>query len=186
MKNFIRKIKWFLKDLKRLPKATYLCWKYPFLKPWNRKKRFFQTWCEYYDIPEGWRKAFGLQIVKEINDSLIRTGGRKAVKQYCIDQIKEKFGGLRWYDTYGTTEVHKIINKYETISYHTCIGCGKPATVQTTGWICPYCDNCIPKNHNYVHFGHKNGPKWYDWEGNIDWVPEEQWNAEEELLNNKP
>ena len=35
------------------------------------------------------------------------------------------------------------VDKYENLSYHTCINCGKPATKISTGWICPYCDNCI-------------------------------------------
>lgn len=182
MKNFIRRIKWKLKDLKRLPKATYLCWKYPFLKPWDKKKRFFQTWCEYYAIPKGWRKAFGLHMIREINDSLRRTGGKEAVNSYSIDQIKEKWGVLHWYDSYSTTEVDKIINKYEEISEHTCIICGKPATVRTTGWISPYCDDCVGDQY-HIHFGHKLGPKWYGWDGNIDRIPEEKWKEEEDYLN---
>ena len=39
--------------------------------------------------------------------------------------------------------MEKIIPKYEELSYHTCINCGKPATKRSTGWICPYCDDCI-------------------------------------------
>ena len=184
MKNFINKIKWKIQDLKRLPKATYLCWKYPFLKHWNRKNRFFQTYCEYYAIPYGWRKAFGLQMIKEINDALLRHGGKKAVKNYSIDQIKEKFGSLQWYDSNSNTEVWKICEKYESISSYTCIECGKLATVRTTGWICPYCDDCVG-DRAHIHFGHKNGPSWYGWTGNIDRIPDDIWNAEEEMLNKK-
>lgn len=169
--------------MKRLPKATYLCWRYPFLKFWNCKKKFFQTSCYYYCIPEGWRKAFGIQMIREINEALYRAGGRKQVKEYSVCDVKEKYGGLRWYDDGAPCEVHKIIEKYDHISYHTCIKCGRPATVRTTGWICPYCDEHIPEHQNYVHFGHKHGMSWYGWEGNMDNVPEEIWDAEEELLN---
>ena len=122
-------------------------------------------------------------MIREINDSLRRTGGKEAVNRYNIDQIKEKWGVLHWYDSYSTTEVCKIIQKYEEISEHTCIICGKPATVRTTGWICPYCDDCIPKKEPFIHFGHTNGPKWYGWEGNIDSIPEEKWEEEEDYLN---
>ena len=48
-----------------------------------------------------------------------------------------------------TLEIFEIIEKYENLSYHTCINCGKPATKISTGWICPYCDNCIG-DRNYT------------------------------------
>ena len=36
-----------------------------------------------------------------------------------------------------------MIDKYEDLSSITCINCGKPAKYITTGWICPYCEDCI-------------------------------------------
>lgn len=180
MSNYIEKIKWKLQSLKRLPKATYLCWKYPFLKYWHCKKKLFHTSCWYYCIPEGWRKAFGLQMIREINEALLRNGGKKTRKAYDISDIKEKFGALRWYDNGAPNEVHNIIEKYAYISRYTCIDCGKPATVITTGWICPYCDDCIG-DRGGIHFGH-DGYEWYGWRGNVWNVPKEVWESEEELL----
>ena len=52
---------------------------------------------------------------------------------------------LRWYDAGASEEIQTIINKYEDISYHTCISCGKPAKYLSTGWICPYCEKCAPR-----------------------------------------
>lgn len=121
-----------------------------------------------------------MQMIKEINTSLKRTGGRKAINAFSIQDIKEKWGELNVYCC-GTTEVYKILHKYEYISRHTCISCGKIATVQSTGWISPYCDDCIG-NRYYVHFGHKNGPSWYGWIGNIDDIPQEDWDEEEKNL----
>lgn len=94
-------------------------------------------------MPEGWRKAFGLKMCEEIKQSLIKTGGRKLLNKYRICQIKEKFGGLRWYDNNSTKEIQNIINKYETISEYTCIDCGKSAKYRTKGWIVPLCENCV-------------------------------------------
>ena len=122
-------------------------------------------------------------MCNEIKESLLRSGGKKALKEYSILEIKEKFGGLCWYDSCSTIEVGKIISKYENISYHTCIVCGKPANVRTTGWICPYCNEHIPDYQPYVHFGHKNGMSWYGWTGNIDLIPQDEWEEEEKLLN---
>ena len=93
-------------------------------------------------MDKGWRKAFGIQICKEIRAALLKHGW-KVLFKYRIMQIKEKWGELCWYDSYTTKEVFDIVRKYENISRHTCIDCGAPATKMSTGWICPYCDNCI-------------------------------------------
>jgi hypothetical protein len=100
-------------------------------------------------MDEGWRKAFGLQMCEEIKQALLKSGGRKYLYKYRIMQIKEKWGGLRWYDAWSTKEIMKIISKYEDISYKTCIKCGKPAKWVSKGWICPYCDDCKEKDREY-------------------------------------
>lgn len=95
-------------------------------------------------LDKGWRLKFGKQICKDIKKSLLKEGGRRRLKDYRILQIKEKYGFLHWYDSGGNIEImREIIPKYEELSYHTCINCGKPATKISTGWICPYCDDCI-------------------------------------------
>lgn len=108
------------------------------------------TYTELEAMPWGWRKTFGLQMCKEIKQALLKAGGRKALRKYRIMQIKEKFGGLRWYDSYSNKEVWDIIGKYEQISYKICIECGKPATCISTGWISPYCDDCKKNDRDYV------------------------------------
>ena len=35
----------------------------------------------------------------------------------------------------------------------TCIVCGKPATKMSTGWISPYCDDCVNPNRKYTKIG---------------------------------
>lgn len=95
-------------------------------------------------LDKGWRLKFGKQLCKDIKKSLLREGGRKRLKEYRIMQIKEKYGFLHWYDAGGNIEImREIIPKYEELSYYTCINCGIPATKRSTGWICPYCDDCI-------------------------------------------
>lgn len=101
------------------------------------------TYTELDMMPDGWRKAFGIQICKEIKQSLLRNGGRAALKAYRILQIKEKYGELRWYDNGAPEEVNKIVEKYEYISRCTCIECGAPAKYFTQGWYSPYCEKHI-------------------------------------------
>lgn len=129
-----------------------LCERFPFLIPSNRRtgKKITeaQDWIPEYDyeytelddMPDGWRIAFGEQLCEELKDVLMRD---ECLDEYRITQIKEKFGSLRWYDFGNTYDGYKIISKYENLSRKTCIVCGKPATRITTGWISPYCDDCV-------------------------------------------
>lgn len=71
--------------------------------------------------------------------------------EYRISTIKEKYGGLRWYDggVPINSAIHDIIRKYENLSYKICIICGDLAVYETTGYILPYCENCIDKRDCY-------------------------------------
>lgn len=61
-------------------------------------------------------------------------------------QVKEKFGGLRFYTNHCDTVVDTIIATAEDKSYNTCEKCGSTEDVaQTTGWIATLCKNCIKK-----------------------------------------
>ena len=62
-------------------------------------------------------------------------------------QVKEKFGGLRFY-TDGTSEqVYKLINKIEAESYKICEECGTKENVSQNqkGWIKTLCNKCREK-----------------------------------------
>ncbi len=100
------------------------------------------SWTFLDDIPEGWVKAFGLEMCQEIKNALVE---EDLLDEYKIFQTKEKFGTLRWYDNGVSKKVEDIIWKYERVSANTCCQCGKPATKLSTGWICPYCDECAEK-----------------------------------------
>lgn len=129
----------FVADTKSVKIYTILNYIYENIIP---KICFIPTYTELNSMPIGWRKAFGIQMCKEIKQALKK---HNYLYNYRIMQIKEKYGSLRWYDTGAPEEIQTIINKYEDISYHTCISCGKPAKYLSTGWICPYCEKCAPR-----------------------------------------
>lgn len=87
-------------------------------------------------IPEGWYKAFGKQLVKELTNELIK---ENYLDDFEIGQIKEKYGGLRIYIGPAPESIHKIINKYEDMSFNYCQVCGKPGRVYDNGWIMTLC-----------------------------------------------
>ena len=160
-----------------------LCEKYPFLIPHNRwsRKRITEAqdggywpgspeevpeydweYTELDDMPDGWRIAFGEQLCEDLKRELLAAGGQKALEDYMVVQIKEKYGYLRWYDN-GCTErwYREILPKYEALSERTCLHCGKPAKFISAGWISPWCEDCAK-------------------EINDDMVPVEEWFSEEE------
>jgi len=75
-------------------------------------------------------------LIKTLMEKAIAAGWNKEV---C--QVKEKFGGLRWYINGASKEVHDIISKYESVSYHICEECGEPGEQRAGGWIKTLCDN---------------------------------------------
>jgi hypothetical protein len=128
--------------------ATILCIRFPFLYPRNRftgkPTHLIPYYTELDALDKGWRKAFGIYICKDLKRALLEDGGRKKLRGYRIEQIKEKFGELCWYDHGGNEETNRIIYKYTYISLHTCIVCGKSADYVTRGWIEPYCKEHLP------------------------------------------
>ena len=66
-----------------------------------------------------------------------------------ISQIKEKFGGLRFYVCSAPVHVFDIIDTAEDESYSVCEQCGKPGQPRTDrGWIKTLCSDCEGKHGN--------------------------------------
>jgi hypothetical protein len=57
-------------------------------------------------------------------------------------QVKEKFGGLRFYMTSGSDEIYDLINKAEVLSRKTCEECGQPGEEGAGSWIRTLCESC--------------------------------------------
>jgi len=72
---------------------------------------------------------------------------------YIIVQIKEKFGGLRYYfsSKSGTdiwNKLNEVTRKYENLSFKTCEFCGEPGESSNGnhGWIKTTCLTCSVKH----------------------------------------
>jgi hypothetical protein len=55
-------------------------------------------------------------------------------------QVKEKFGGLRFYVQAATDKHYQYISFAESMSYRTCEECGAPGKTYTDGWHMTLCD----------------------------------------------
>jgi len=59
---------------------------------------------------------------------------------YIAVQVKEKFGGLRFYLSATTDEMDALVDKAEEDSFKICEVCGKPGEPRGGGWISTLCD----------------------------------------------
>lgn len=64
----------------------------------------------------------------------------KEVKQLVAVQVKEKFGGLRFYYEGGDEHIHGMVRMAESWASVTCEVCGKPGQLRSGGWIKTLCD----------------------------------------------
>jgi len=84
----------------------------------------------FFEIESGW-----YALVKDLIAKLIELGWDKE-----IHQVKQKYGGLRFYTGATSDEMHTAIREYENLSYKTCEVCGEPGEVRPGGWIETLCD----------------------------------------------
>ena len=81
-------------------------------------------------VGDGW-----LPLLERLIVDLIALGWNKE----CA-QIKEKFGGLRFYLDYTSPALDARIDQAETESLRTCEVCGAPGKRGGSGWISTRCD----------------------------------------------
>lgn len=63
------------------------------------------------------------------------------VAQVVANQVKEKFGGLRFYYSGGDNYIRGLVDMAESISYRTCEVCGALGeTVSLGGWYSTRCE----------------------------------------------
>ena len=69
--------------------------------------------------------------------------------QVTADQVKEKFGGLRFYYSGGDDVIQGMVHMAERMSCKTCELCGSPGSGRTknkSAWIGIRCDSCEKDN----------------------------------------
>ena len=96
--------------------------------------------CWGLDIGLGWMPLIDC-LCGEIQSHIDRD---KKIPQVEALQVKEKFGGLRFYVSGGDEYTESIIDFAEELSYSICENCGTTEGVtQTEGWIVTLCKKCM-------------------------------------------
>jgi len=83
-------------------------------------------------VGPGW-----VPILDRLAEDLVKLGWDRQ-----LDQVKEKFGTLRFYIPVETDAMSDRIQQAEDESAKTCEECGKPGTLQGKGWLVTNCDEC--------------------------------------------
>jgi hypothetical protein len=65
--------------------------------------------------------------------------------QVTLDQVKEKFGTLRFYYTGGDDYISGMVAMAESMSGVICESCGNPGNQTSGGWIKTICEPCETK-----------------------------------------
>jgi len=114
--------------------TEYLLEKYP-----NLYRQYYLSMrdtcmCWGFECRDGW-----FNIIDDLSKKITETD-----PDVQAAQVKEKFGGLRFYIDGGSEEVRKLIDEAEEESYKTCEKCGTKENVSQTktGWIFTLCAKC--------------------------------------------
>lgn len=125
-----------------------LCKKYPLIFK-NRNAPMTETaMCWGFECGDGWYQILdslcnNIQSHIDWQNKNFDKGFTqyKQVPQVVATQVKEKFGGLRFYYEGGDDIIDGMVRMAESWASVTCEECGSPGTTRGPGWIRTLCDH---------------------------------------------
>lgn len=105
---------------------------------YNQAKDRYESAKEFFekDGKYPWGKPITAEEVEEKRLAM----EEEALKVPVVSQVKEKFGGLRFYVNAATDKHYSYIIFAESMSYRTCEVCGAPGKRYTDGWHQVLCE----------------------------------------------
>ncbi len=116
------------------------------------------------DVGDGWLPLIDklVSMIKNVLDTKIKynevwlekktiteieyTKNKALIDNFKIVQIKEKFGGLRFYVDGANEQINAWIQFAEVMSYDMCEECGSNKNIgRTKGWVRTICGDCSVK-----------------------------------------
>ena len=92
---------------------------------------------------DGWEP-----LIRELSEKIEAHNKQNPKNPVEAVQVKEKFGGLRFYVHGAPEEIWDLIQEAEEKSFRICEFCGKPGKPRSTGWIKTLCDECYKSVQN--------------------------------------
>ena len=118
----------------------YLCKTFPKMFV-NRHAPMQETaMCWGFECGDGWFNIIN-HLCQNIQHHLDwKNKGGEVVPQVTVDQVKEKFGTLRFYYTGGDDAIDGMVRMAESMSGVTCEICGDIGESTSSGWIKVLCE----------------------------------------------
>lgn len=121
------------------------------------ENRFPKMFSERYggiEIGPGWWPIIESLCVQiqgriDLRDRQLESKTGEKIPQVVVQQIKEKFGGLRFYYNGGDDYIDGLTQMAESISYKICETCGKPGQPRNNRWIKTLCDEHHVEREEY-------------------------------------
>jgi hypothetical protein len=125
---------------------TYLCTTYPKMFVNRYKPMTETTMCWGFECGNGWYNIIN-QLCANIQHHIDWRNRKNEldpnqpiVPQVTVDQVKEKFGTLRFYYTGGDDYIDGLVSMAESMSGVTCEECGNPGSTVGRGWLTTLCE----------------------------------------------
>lgn len=117
-----------------------LCERYPKMMV-NRNLPMQETcMCWGFECGDGWFNILD-QLMGNIQHHIDwKNKEEEVVAQVTLDQVKEKFGTLRFYYTGGDDVIDGMVRMAESMSGVTCEECGNPGKRIGGGWVTTLCE----------------------------------------------
>jgi hypothetical protein len=116
--------------------AQYLFEKYPDLYR-GRYLPITQNLMPFgFETGDGW-----FDIIDKLSAEITLLDEKDGSQTIAV-QVKEKFGGLRYYVESGSDAVLDAIDRAEDECEKTCELCGEPGSLKGVGWLSTMCDAC--------------------------------------------
>ena len=135
-----------------------LCEKYPKMMV-NRNKNMQETcMCWGFECGDGWFNILD-QLMGNIQHHIDwKNRKEEVIAQVTLDQVKEKFGTLRFYYSGGDDAIDGMVRMAESMSGVTCEECSAPAQTHGPGWIRTICKPCETKRETErANYAKSNG-----------------------------
>ena len=119
---------------------TYLCTTFPKMFVNRYKPMTETTMCWGFECGDGWFNIIN-QLCANIQHHIDwKNRKEEVVPQVTVDQVKEKFGSLRFYFTGGDEYIRGMATMAESMSGVTCEQCGNPGSTVGRGWLTTLCE----------------------------------------------
>lgn len=124
-----------------------LCKKYPKIFV-NRNQDSSESCMSWgFECGDGWYDL--LDTLCFTIQNWIDCNSRRNISQVTADQVKEKFGTLRFYYTGGDDLISGMVELAENISGKTCEQCGQKGKRVGSGWITTLCKQHAEERNIY-------------------------------------